>query len=73
MSRPFDVRLDLLEKILPVFESEKRHGVREHPNVAAAAIVIRLAPFAVVVRHGQHVVRFSFSVRSRIPRVRVER
>ena len=45
-----------LEKIGAVGVSEEGHRVRHHPDVASAAVKVRLAPFAVLVRHDQHLV-----------------
>lgn len=40
---------DLLEKVGAVVEAKERHRVGEHPDVAAATIIIRLRPFSVLV------------------------
>ena len=40
-----------------VIEAEKRHGVGHHPDVSAAAVVVRFAPVAVLVVDQQNVLR----------------
>lgn len=63
---------DLLEKIAPVVKSEERHSVRQHPYVAAAAVVVRLGPFAILVVDRQDLVRHSVCMRCVVVCVRVE-
>ena len=52
-------------------EAKKRHGVSEHPDVAAPTVVVRLTPLAVVVRDAQDLVRDALRVRCIVVRVRV--
>jgi hypothetical protein len=61
----------VLEEVGVVGEPEERHGVCEHPDVAAAAVVVRLAPLAVLIAHAQDVVGHSLRVRRLVVRVRV--
>ena len=41
-------------RVLGVVESEEGDGVGHHPDVAAAAVVVRLVPLPVLVTHRQY-------------------
>lgn len=43
----------LLEKVRAIVVAKERHRVRQHPDVAAAAVVVRLRPAAILVLHRQ--------------------
>lgn len=60
-----------LEEIRVVDVSEEGHGVGQHPNIAAAAIVIRLRPSAILVSHCQDFVLLPLRVHALVERVRV--
>lgn len=60
--------IHLLEKVRPVFVAKKGHRVRQHPDVAPAAVVVRLWPPAVLVLYRQDLVRLA----GRVVRVDVE-
>lgn len=45
------INFNLLEEISAIVVTEERYGVSQHPNVTAAAVVVRLGPLAVLVRH----------------------
>lgn len=62
----------LLEEVGVVGVAEERHSVGEHPDVAASAVVVGLAPLAVFIPHTQDLVRYPFCVGSLVVRVRVE-
>lgn len=51
--------------------AEERNGVSEHPNISTAAVVVGFAPAAVVVGHGQNLVRLPRRVGGLVVRVRV--
>ena len=61
----------LLEEVISVLEAEEGHRVGDHPDVGAAAVVVRLGPRAVLVTHRQDLVGLARSVRGLVVRVRV--
>lgn len=48
-----------LEEVGVICVTEERNGVRQHPDIATAAVVVRLGPFAVFVCHGQDLIGLS--------------
>lgn len=62
----------LLEEVGVVGVAEERHSVGEHPDVAASAVVVGLAPLAVFIPYTQDLVRYPVCVGSLVVRVRVE-
>lgn len=53
----------LLEKVCSIIIPEERHGIRQHPYVTAAAVVVRLGPFAIFIRDGEDLVELPLCVR----------
>lgn len=51
-----------LEKVSVVLVPEERYSVGEHPDVSTATIIIRLAPFPVLILDGQDVIRHPLPV-----------
>ena len=43
-----------LEKVLAIFKAEKGDSVGHHPNVASAAVVVRLVPLAVLITDSEN-------------------
>lgn len=64
---------NLLEEVVFRFGvvAEEGHCVSEHPNVAAAAVVVGFAPASVVVGHGQDFIRLPGGVGRLVVRVSV--
>lgn len=62
---------NLLEEICSIVIAKKGYGVGEHPDVSAAAVVIRLRPAPVLVSNIENLVRRALGVSSRVVRVRV--